>query len=141
MEGMHYLNVKILDGDDELTHWTGSPSAEGGALRGIDMSPVKGPPVWDYDPTGNSREQLKFTIDTKIIGSTEAKQNSFIAKYKRGTIFSGAAISGMPTAIGWIVENALVKHSAEGNTASTLTITLAEIGVHADGSGEVESGS
>lgn len=131
-EGMHRLNVTILDGADKLTHWTGSPSAEGGALKGIDMSPTGGPPVYDYDPTGNDREQMKFNVDTKILGNTEVEQLAFIAKYARGTVFSAAKISGLP-ATDYVVENALVKHSADDKTPSMLSITLAEIGPHTDG--------
>ena len=127
-EGMHRLNVTILDGDDQLTHWMGTPSQEGGALRGIDMSPVGGPPVFDYDPEGKDREQSKFNVDTKIIGKTDADRLAFIAKYKRGTRFTNANITGLPAGVDWIVENALVKHASDGNNASTLSITLAEAG-------------
>lgn len=137
-EGMHRLNVQILDGDNQLTYWTGTPSQEGGALKGIDMSPVGGPPIFDYDPTGNDREQIKFNVDTKIPGNTPQAREAFIAKYARGTTFEAATISGVPAGIDWVVENALVKHSDEGSTPSILTITLAEIkpnGVGGSGSG------
>lgn len=127
-EGMHRLNVTILDGVNKLTHWTGTPSQEGGALRGIDMSPVGGPPVHDYDPTGNDREQMKFNIDTKIIGTTQALRDAFIARYKRGTRFPNANITGLPAGLDWVVENAMIKHAAEGNNASTLSLVLAEAG-------------
>ena len=127
-EGMHRLNVTILDGDDELTHWVGTPSQEGGALRGIDMSPTGGPPTWDYDEDDEDREQMKFTVETKILGTTDAEREAFRVKYKRGTKFLGSKISGMPPGLDWVVENASLKHSAEGNSPSTLTLTLAEIG-------------
>lgn len=127
-EAMHRLNVTILEGGNKFTHWTGSPSAEGGALVGIDCSPVGGPPVFDYDTTGNMREQRKFTLDTKIPGTTEDARTAFVAKYANGTVFTNQKISGLPGTNNWIVENALPKHSADGNTPSTLTITLAEVG-------------
>jgi len=126
-EGMHRLNVTILDGANKLTHWTGSPSAEGGALRGIDMSPVGGPPIFDYDTTGNDREQIKFTVETKIPGTTETAREAFVARYARGTRFIGNKITGMPGGgeFDWIVENALIRHNADDGP-SMLAITLAE---------------
>lgn len=126
MEGMHRRNVTILTGGNKITHWTGSPSQEGGALKGVDMSPVAGPPVFDYDPAGNDREQMKFNLDTKIPGTTQDAQLDFIDKYKRGTTFPNADITGLPAGINWVVENALIKHASEGNTPSTLSIVLAE---------------
>lgn len=130
-EGMHRLNVTILDGANQLTYWTGSPSFSGGALKPIDMSPVLGPPRFDYDETGKDREQMKFEVDTKIPGADGAAQLAFIDLYARGTRFAAASLSGISTqdaGTDWIVENALVKHSADGNTPSTLSITLAEVG-------------
>ena len=127
-EGMHRCNVTILDGDDQITHWTGSPSEEGGALRAIDMTPVGGPPTFVYCGI-NDRDQIKFNVETKILGATDEEQYAFIARYARGTIFTAAHITGLPLNIDWIVENATVRHSAEGNNPSTLSIVLAELGV------------
>lgn len=125
-EGMHRLNVVILAGPDEITYWTGSPSQEGGALRAIDMSPVGGPPVYDYDTTGDDRDQMKFNLDTKIPGADATAQNAFIATYERGTIFENASISGLPAGYNWIIENRSIRHNAEGNAPSILSIVLAE---------------
>src|SRR6185312_10556907 len=125
-EGMHRRNVTILSGGNKIDYWTGTPSQEGGALKGIDMSPVAGPPRFDYDPDGDDREQMKFNLDSKIPGADAEAQQAYIDKYKRGTMFENAVISGLPTGINWVVENASIKHSSEGNTPSTLSIVLAE---------------
>jgi hypothetical protein len=136
MQGMHHLNVHILDGENELTHWVGSPSVEGGELNGVDMSPVGGPPVWDYDTSGNDRTQYRFTVETKIIGTSEAAQKAFIAKYAVGTQFPDAVISGVPEGLDWVVAMANPTHNAE-NEPSTLQIRLDEVGP----AGTLSSGS
>lgn len=134
-EAMHRLNVTILDGSNQLTHWRGSPSVDGGALMGIDVSPVGGPPHFEYGTT--DREQMKITLETVILGADEAEQNAFIKKYSRGTVFSAPQISGISgiaglpddvLALDWVVENHRVRHNATGNDPSVLEITLAELG-------------
>ena len=127
MEGMHRCNIHILTGDGQITHWTGSPALEGGNLRPVDMSAPGGPPVYEYCGP-NDRDQYKFNCDTKIIGATAEEQAAFLAKYALGTVFTDADISGVPTGLDWIVESHHVRHTAEGNTPSILSIVLAEIG-------------
>lgn len=126
-EGMHRCNVTILSGADELTHWVGSPSVEGGELVGIDMSATNGPPQFDYCGT-DARSQYKFNVETKILGADATAQNAFIANYAVGTVFTAPTISGLPAGLDWIVEKANVRHNAEGNNPSILAITLAEVG-------------
>lgn len=125
---MNRLNVTILDGNDQLTHWVGSPSVEGGELKGINESGVGGPPVWAYDETGNDRDRYTFPIETKILGADESAQNAFIAKYALGTRFNSPTISGLPADLDWIVTKANVKHDADGENPSILSITLSEVG-------------
>lgn len=123
-EAMHRLNVSILNG--AVTHWRGSPASEGGQLQGIDVSPVGGPPHFEYGQ--NDREQIKFNLETLILGADAAEQKAFIDSYARGTTFSAAQISGVPENLNWIIENANVRHNADGNQPSILQITLAETG-------------
>lgn len=124
---MHHLNVTIFDGANQLTHWMGSPSEEGGELTMIDMTPPGGPPQFDFDSTGNDRTPRTFTVETRILGATEAEQNAFKERYKEGTIFSSNNITGLTPGINYVVQSANVGHN-DKEESSKLTIKLHEIG-------------
>ncbi len=124
---MNHLNVQMLDGDNQITHWTGSPSSSGGDLTLTNCTPIGGPPYFDYDTTGNDRKPYTFKVETKILGANKAAQDAFIAKYKQGTVFPSSSISGLPTGLDFVVQSANVKHS-DGENPSMLEIGLHEIG-------------
>ena len=125
---MNRLNVTILSGADQITHWTGTPGVDGGELKPINESPVGGPPVMAYDSTGKDRAPYTFPVSTKILGANAAAQNAFIARYALGKIFPNAAISGLPAGLDWQITKANPKHDADGENPSMLDIVLSEIG-------------
>lgn len=125
--GQTHLNVSIFDGANQLTHWMGSPASEGGELMMIDMSPVGGPPQFDYDTDGSDRTPYTFTVETKILGATQAARNEFVARYANGKVFASDNITGLPSGINFVVQSANVSHN-DKEEGSKLTIKLHEVG-------------
>lgn len=132
--GQHHLNVTIFDGANQLTHWMGSPSAEGGELVMINMGAVGGPPAFDYDAGGDDRTPFTFTVETKILGATQAEREAFQARYAVGTIFPSSSITGLPSGINFVVQSSLPTHN-DGEEPSKLTIKLHEVGPTPAGGG------
>lgn len=127
MQGMNRLNIIILDGAFNLTHWIGSPAAEGGELAMVDMSATNGPPTYDFDNTGQNRAQLKFNLETKIMGSTLNLQETFMNQYQVGKAFKSPSISGLPRGLDWVITKANVSHN-DKNEPSVFHIELSEVG-------------
>lgn len=125
---MNRLNVTILDGADQITHWTGTPGVDGGELNPINESPVGGPPVMAFDSTGRDRKPYTFPISTKILGAILVEQESFLARYALGKKFINPNITGLPPGLDWQITKANPKHDASGENPSMLDIVLSEIG-------------
>jgi hypothetical protein len=138
--GQHHLNITIFDDDDELTHWKGSPTEDGGELKLIDMSPPGGPPQFDFDSTGNDRSPRTFEVETLILGETKADQDAFRAKYPEGKVISSDDITGLKPGVNYVIQKTGVTHS-DGEDGSKLKLSLHEVGSANGATPIVSSGS
>ena len=128
------MNNAVLNVGGPLTH-ANAVSSGGGELVEFDTTGIGGPPSADFDE--DIRAKRTFDVTTRILGADQAARDAFIAKFARGTRFSGKTT---PSGVGqfyitgedvdgtdFVVTSRNINHGGNEEN-SELSFTLTEAG-------------